>query len=394
MQPKEQNNGGNGAPPRGKGMDARLVDYLYDELEPQALQAFQKRMAQDEALEAQVAAYKNILGLCRAELTDQAPSPPIKGRILGAAGEDADRRATFWSRLASVLLAPQRRYALGMAVSLLLVCGAVMASYYFKGVSRDGRHHGKKPSSAPTVADRKRPAIDRKRRRALRKQHTLAERRKAEQKAPAAPESTDETDAEPLVATAEQVPGSGRASNAPHSRRRVRGRTGRTTFGFMGEKPKEGELNDGLSADRPIAPRGADTVMSRTVRGGGKGGLGSMSRGNQPAADGDRGSEDRDDASRKSNPSYRRALALQRAGKHRQASRLFSSLARNKSVRNHSKLLFRWAQSELALGRYKKARMLLDAVNRRSSAYRARVAQMKHKIRKRQKKSTRKQKTK
>ncbi|MBM4371129.1 MAG: hypothetical protein FJ098_05720 [Deltaproteobacteria bacterium] len=105
----------------GTPWDDRIVDYLYGELDDDALRRFEARMEEDPALAERVRGLRAVQRLASAELdpVPEVPEAAVTAALEAArarCGEAREEAAGFWRRAASWLLTPQAAAAFTLVV--------------------------------------------------------------------------------------------------------------------------------------------------------------------------------------------------------------------------------------------------------------------------------------
>lgn len=135
----------------GTENDNRIVDFLYDDLEPEDRQAFLGRLEVDPELSSQAASYSAVLSLVREHKEELTPSLASTEHLL----EEARRQSRPWpSRLLGIWLpALAQRPAMAIATVAVLVLGLGVFAF----LSGRGGAPARGPSR-PEVADGERLA--------------------------------------------------------------------------------------------------------------------------------------------------------------------------------------------------------------------------------------------
>jgi len=149
--------------------DLNLVDYLFGEMPPQEAAKFDVSMNEDPELAGKVQDFQDVLEIYRALPADE-PSNATVESILSKAHEAREpkresehqrdetidngsgHKPGWWARLVVFIAPPERRFALGTAFSVLLVCGIALGAYYWKGRVIPGSSNEPRPTPRAQTA--------------------------------------------------------------------------------------------------------------------------------------------------------------------------------------------------------------------------------------------------
>lgn len=366
--------------------DDRLVDYLYGEMSPSERESYEQKLSEDTELARKATELKRVMELFRDSFSEEEVSSAVSSRVLEAAARQKSETSLL-DRLAAWVTLPVRRYAVGVAVSLVVVCSAVVAVYKLKGRRTDSE--SRRPATASQPADyRTSEGTERAGKDETRTKVALAETAKEE-----APPRLDQDDS--LNGDADD---SGTVKGA--------GSDTSTAMGFVDGEKGSGvrRLPAGKGGALRRRPRVGVTgkVRHETMAHSGKGYRGKrrpQSAANKQAVranekrrrvyPGDNvydGRPPQPQASYGRTTSisnrerlYRMGLTLQRKGKHRQAINFFSQATAGQPKRDD--VILRWAESEIRLGNYRKAEKLLAQVKGRSKLTKNKAVRLTRRLR-------------
>ncbi|MCG8422426.1 MAG: zf-HC2 domain-containing protein [Proteobacteria bacterium] len=152
-------------------INALMMDWLYDELEPDRRAEFDQHLTGCANCHAEVDALNSTRAALRA-LPDEEPPPSLSAILLHEAARHApradanDRQAGPWSRLLA-LFQPMLAHPAATAIATLVLVAGVAGTLFFRGVDKAEEPHNaqgervhaekKAASSAPAAVDRRPP---------------------------------------------------------------------------------------------------------------------------------------------------------------------------------------------------------------------------------------------
>jgi tetratricopeptide (TPR) repeat protein len=366
--------------------DDRLVDYLYGEMSPSERESYEQKLSEDTELARKAAELKRVMELFRDNFSEEEVSSAVSSRVLEAAARRKSETSVL-DRLAAWVTVPVRRYALGAAVSLVVVCSAVVAVYKLKGRHTDSE--SRKTATATQPADHRRA--------------DSAERTgKDETRTKVALAETAKEEAPPRLPQDEQQNGDADDNGMVKGA----GSDTSTAMSFVDGERGSGvrRLPAGKGGALRRRPRVSATgrVRHETMAHSGKGYRGKRRAIEALKKQGQRYNYKRRRGFRRDNlydgkappPQasygstnsvsnrerlYRMGLTLQRKGKHRQAINFFSQATAGQPKRDD--VILRWAESEIKLGNYRKAEKLLAQVKGRSKLTKNRAVRLTRRLR-------------
>jgi hypothetical protein len=430
--------------------DARVVDLVYaadmdggdsdsgsetgeDSSAEDRQEGLAKQDARSEAV-SHVRDLKAALGLFRDNLDLEEPSPGVKARLLETASRQAGGK-TWKEMLAGLFTAPLRYPAFGLAVCVLVVCGAVLAVY--RSMDKpwgDADEQNPRPVSDVELETRRpRPVAAGEAEKRLRNRWDRSTSPGSEETAAHPTESLDDpfakrevdkskehfavkakekkvatTDhgAKDRVSAPDTETGSGsyaKSDKEKHIRGVPRKDTSSLSGGFLPQKKPRGKGDTqffkntwGTSGNRALKRK--STVSRRRQPHDAKQAEKRSSGYDKPApsARPKKGQQVPAQAQARFNVAlYRQGLQAQRKQKHKKAIRLLKRALKAQQAPRHQVVLA-WARSEAAVGNLKKAIALLDGIakqkgeaGRKAAALRKRYAQRRQAREKKQKQTSR-----
>ena len=134
-----------------RDLDSQMMDYLYDELPPVERQAFEARLASDEALRREVEAFQGTRALLAN--IEAVPAPqPLMYELMREARKSAapSPKVAWWERLAALLMQPAA--ATAMLVLIVAFTGVYVMKRGDRGAADDPAHRAA-PAEASSRGD-------------------------------------------------------------------------------------------------------------------------------------------------------------------------------------------------------------------------------------------------
>jgi hypothetical protein len=283
-----------------------------------------------------------------------------------------------WFR--DLFVVPSGRYALGVALSVLLVCGAVVAVYKLKGLKMEDKARQPKVRAVDKARPRPEAVAAARPEGAKPGAHevTLVDKVGKERAANTWNEDDPQTEgagkagfkstipASPEEQTVDTANKDAFAANDLRRRKTV-------DRGIRAVKRKKFPLSNipvgGVTrgGDRPGS---GESMPDRNGLGRQKGPPSQVVPTTPPASKGWTAAD----------AAYQTALTYQRKNNHKRAVRMFATLATKKGYPRRNQVILQWARSEMALGRYKKARQLLSQVRSASKTEVAEARRLRRRI--------------
>lgn len=373
-----------------KPADERVVDFVYDELDSRQRDSYEQSLSEDKDLADAATDYRRVLDLYRGGLAQIDPPSEVKARVLEAAARHAGRPG-FWERLSRWAAIPMRRYALGGAISAVVVCCAVLAVYKLKSRPieepqvRSSAEHTESPR--PASHHPKKPKV-----------RLIAEKGIVKGDDLPPPPPMDEPPMNLDVRTGSMAPGDmgfldargrGRVSLNDQTLKtgnlRINGKRKRTTLNRLRKgRPLVKKMTPSPRPRRIVSFEGRFKNRQKyqyrpNINGDSQ--LHPPPQAGQPGPPGSPGPPGPPSASPSKDRSrlYRTGLNYQRKGKHRLAINYFAQATRGQP--RNDRVLLRWAESEIQLGNFGRAQKILAMVKAKSRAHKTKVAVLSRRLR-------------